>query len=130
MPNGGWGSTRPELDTVSWHSSAAGDRVYTPSYERLTGWHTVEITTLDGESVYYLDGERIDSVDEAHSVRGAVDVDFSAWLIDLGFTGQRTWGVQVNWFYYQAGKALSPSDVDEAVDGYYANGTNYTDSLN
>jgi hypothetical protein len=129
MPNGGWGSARPELDTTSWHSSKAGDRVYRPTYQRLHGWHTVMITELNGETAYYLDGKKLFSNGPAYSLHGPVDVAFSTWLIDLPFAGPRTWNMQVNWFYYQAGKALSLSDVNKAVNRYYANGTHYIDTL-
>jgi hypothetical protein len=37
--------------------------------------------------------------------------------------------MQVNWFYYQAGKALSFQDVDKAVNAYYAAGTHYVNTL-
>ena len=52
-------------------------------------------------------------------------IHFSAWLIDLPFTGQRTWNMQVNWVYYQAGQAMTAADVQQAVDGLYATGINY-----
>jgi len=129
MPNGGWGSVRPELDTTSWHSSQQGDRVYHPTYQRLHGWHTVMITALKGRTTYYLDGTEIFTNGAAYSLHGPVDVAFSTWLIDLPFTGKRTWNMQVNWFYYQAGKALSFQDVDKAVNAYYAAGTHYVNTL-
>lgn len=129
MPNGGWGSSRPELDTTSWHSSKDGDRVYHPTYTRLHGWHTVMFTSVAGKTVYYIDGQEVFSNDAAYSLHGPVDVAFSTWLIDLPFAGQRTWNMQINWFYYQAGKALTLSQVDKAVDGYYAQHTPYVNTL-
>lgn len=129
MPNGGWGSSRPELDTTSWHSAKQGDRVYHPSYNRLHGWHTVMVTSLHGKTTYYIDGEELFHNDAAYSLHAPVDVAFSVWLIDLPFTGKRTWNMQVNWFFYQAGKILTDSQVSRAVDGYYANSTNYVNTL-
>jgi hypothetical protein len=87
------------------------------------------ITTLKGRTTYYLDGTEIFTNGAANSLHGPVGVNFSAWAIDLPFTGARTWNMQVNWFYYQAGKALTSKDVDKAVDAYYAGGTNYVDTL-
>lgn len=129
MPNGGWGSTRPELDSTSWHSSKPGDRVYHPRYANLHGWHTITITALQGRTTYALDGTTLFTNDAAHSVRGPMDVEFSTWLIDLPFTGKRTWIMQVNWFYYQAGKALTLAQVQQAVNGYYKSATAYANTL-
>ncbi|MFD0327149.1 glycoside hydrolase family 16 protein [Streptacidiphilus monticola] len=129
MPNGGWGSIRPELDTTSWHSSKQGDRVYHPTYQRLHGWHTVMITVHDGRTDYLLDGKKLFSNDASYSLHGPVDVAFSTWLIDLPFAGKRTWNMQVNWFYYQAGKVLTLSQVNKAVKGYYVHGQTYVNTL-
>ncbi|WP_370098330.1 glycoside hydrolase family 16 protein [Streptacidiphilus sp. MAP12-20] len=129
MPDGGWGSTRPELDTTSWHSSRDRDRVYHPQYTRLHGWHTLTITALHGQTTYALDGTKLFTNDAAHSPRGPMNVEFSTWLIDLPFTGARTWNMQINWFYYQAGKIQTLNQIQKTVDHYYANGTNYLNTL-
>jgi hypothetical protein len=129
LPNGGWGDPRSVLDTVSWHSTAQGDRVYHPQYTRLHGWHLLTITAQDGRTTYALDGNTIFSNDAAHSPRGPMDVEFSTWLIDLPFTGDRTWNMQVNWFYYQAGKAQTLQQVQTAVSHYYTSGTYYLNTL-
>ena len=129
LPNGGWGSKLPELDTTSWHTSKQGDRVYHPTYGRLHGWHTVMVTSHSGKVSYYLDGAKVFSSSAPYALHGPVGVAFSTWMIDLPFTGQRTWNMQVNWFYYQAGKVLAPSAVDRAVKSYYGNSTHFVDSL-
>jgi len=129
MPNGGWGSARPELDTTSWHSSRAGDRVYSPLYSRIHGWHTLMITSLHGETTYWLDDHQLFTNGATYSPRQPVDVAFSTWLIDLPFAGQRDWNMQVNWFYYHAGQVQSLHEVQQAVQGYYAKGSNYVNTL-
>ncbi|MFI6687939.1 hypothetical protein [Streptomyces sp. NPDC050485] len=65
-----------------------------------------------------------------HFPREHTGIHFSAWLVDLGFKGSpRTWDMKVNWLYYQAGQAVSMPDVQKAVDGYYAGGTPYINTL-
>jgi hypothetical protein len=129
LPNGGWGSKRPELDTTSWRTSKQGDRVYHPSYARLHGWHTVMVTSQSGKVSYYLDGAKVFSSSAPYALHGPVGVAFSTWMIDLPFAGQRTWNMQVNWFYYQAGKVQAPGAADQAVKGYYADSTHFVDTL-
>jgi len=129
QPNGGWGSPLPELDTTSWRSSTPGDRVYHALHQHLHGWHTLRIVVQHGTAAYYLDDTELFTSASPYALHGPVDVAFSTWLIDLPFTGQRTWNVQVNWFYFQAGKAVSRSGVEQAVDGYYAGSTHYVNSL-
>lgn len=129
LPNGGWGSPVPELDAVSWHSAKMGDRVYRGWKTRLHGWHTLVFTTLHGKTTYSVDGQAIFSNGAAFSPRSPMNVNFSLWLIDLPFSGNRDWNMQVNWFYFQAGKAQSLSQVQKAVDGYYASGTDYANTL-
>jgi hypothetical protein len=67
--------------------------------------------------------------DAEHSPRGPMNVEFSSWLIDLPFSGARTWNMQVNWFYYQAGKILTLDQVKKAVDGYYKDSNHYVNTL-
>ncbi len=58
-----------------------------------------------------------------------MDVHFSSWFIDLPFKGRRTWDMRVNWLYYQADRTLTLTEVDKAVDGFYAVGTNHVNTV-
>ncbi len=58
-----------------------------------------------------------------------MDVEFSTWLVDLPFTGDRTWNMQVNWFYYQAGKVQTLHQIETAVSRYCTDGTYYLNTL-
>ncbi|MGW0467010.1 cellulose binding domain-containing protein [Streptomyces sp. NPDC003027] len=130
MPNGGWGAVGPRLDTTSWRSSTQGDRV-TRSLENksLKGWHTMMISAVDGKVVYSMDGRELFSHGSEHFPREHMSIHFSAWLVDLPFKGDRTWDMRVDWTYYQAGQKVSLEDVEKAVDGFHADGTNYVNTL-
>jgi Cellulose binding domain len=130
LPNGGWGAPGPELDTTSWHSAEAGDRVtHALKGTPLQGWHIVTMTAVNGVATYSLDGHALFSSTHGYFPRERMDIDFSAWLIDLPFTGERTWDMRVNWVYSQAGRAVSLTNVEKAVGRYYAAGTNYVDTM-
>ncbi|MEV4555383.1 glycoside hydrolase family 16 protein [Kitasatospora sp. NPDC049285] len=130
-PNGGWGTPGPQLDTTSWFKADPADRVTHPLKQRLEGWHLMMITAQDGKVTYTLDGKELSTSTGKYTLREKVDVHFSNWFIDLpsSISGQRTWNLKVNWFYYKADEALSQADVQKTVDGFYSAGTNYVNTV-
>ena len=129
MPNGGWGAPGPAFDTTSWYSAVTDDRVTRRSHQSLQGWHTMMITAEDGVVTYSMDGKTLFSSTGKYIPRESMDVDFSDWFIDLPFVGQRTWDMQVNWFYYKADQAVSLKNVQKAVAGFYQAGTHYINTV-
>ncbi|MFD7260262.1 cellulose binding domain-containing protein [Streptomyces sp. NPDC059874] len=128
-PNGGWGAPGPRLDTTSWLDAKKGDRVTKAHKQSVQGWHTVVITAMDNKVTYNLDGRVIFTSDKKYFPREPMGIHFSNWFIDLPLKGARTWDMRVNWAYFQADKAVSPADVQKAVDGFYANGINYVNTM-
>jgi hypothetical protein len=129
LPNGGWGAFGPRLDTTSWHDSATNDRVTKAHITKLGGWHTMVITVHDGKTAYSIDGQELFSNGSEHSPREPMTVNFSTWFIDLPFKGSRSWDMQVDWVYYQAGQDVSGKDAQKAVAGLTADGSHYVNTL-
>ncbi|MEU5389540.1 glycoside hydrolase family 16 protein [Kitasatospora cineracea] len=131
MPNGGWGSVGPQLDTTSWFKSDPPDRVTHALKKNLGGWHLMMITAMDGKVTYSLDGKDLFTSTGKYVPREKMDIHFSNWFIDLmpSIAGQRSWDMKVNWFYYKADQAVSQADVQKTVDGFYAAGTGYVNTL-
>ncbi|WP_158780967.1 glycoside hydrolase family 16 protein [Streptomyces sp. NRRL S-237] len=130
LPNGGWGSVGPQLDTVSWYRADPPDRVSHTSKQRLDGWHIMMITAVDGKATYSLDGKELFTSSGKYAPREKMDIHFSNWFIDLPFTGgPRAWDMKVNWFYYKAGEAVSLTEVQKTVDGFYTAGANYINTV-
>ncbi|WP_327008633.1 hypothetical protein OHA72_16105 [Dactylosporangium sp. NBC_01737] len=124
QPNGGWGAPGPKLDTTSWRSSKDGDRVTRATNKTLAGWHVLMLTAVNGVVTYSIDGNKVFTSDGAAYPRERMGIQFSAWFIDLPMTGDRTWNMRVNWVY-QAEQAMSLTDVQNAVNGFYASGINH-----
>lgn len=124
QPNGGWGARGPKLDVTSWRSAKQGDRATRAVAGNLQGWHIVMITVADKVVTYSIDGRKVFSSDGKSYPRELMRIQFSTWLVDLPFTGKRTWDMRVNWIYAKAGQAMSLTDVKHAVDGLYAGGVN------
>jgi Cellulose binding domain len=129
LPNGGWGAPGPTLYTTTWYSADAMDRVTHNVISSLQGWHTLEMTVEGGTVTYYVDGQEYFSSSGKYYPREAMTIDFNEWFIDLPFTGSRTWDEKVNWVYYNNAGALTPAQVDSAVNGYYSAGTHFTDTV-
>ncbi|MCP3754177.1 glycoside hydrolase family 16 protein [Streptomyces sp. TBY4] len=131
LPNGGWGSPGPQLDTVSWFKADPPDRVNSAlKKQRLEGWHIMMITFVDGKATYSLDGKDLFTSTGKYVPREKMDMHFSNWFIDLPFTGgARTWDMKVNWFYHKAGEAVSQADVLKTVEGFYGAGTHHINTV-
>ncbi|MFB7254477.1 glycoside hydrolase family 16 protein [Streptomyces nojiriensis] len=130
LPNGGWGSVGSQLDNVSWYQADPPDRVSHTLKRHLDGWHIMMITAVNGKVTYSLDGKELFTSSGKYVPREKMDIHFSNWFIDLPFTGgPRTWDMKVNWFYYKAGEAVSQSEVQKTVDGFYSSGTNYINTV-
>ncbi|MEV0260549.1 cellulose binding domain-containing protein [Streptomyces sp. NPDC050617] len=131
MPHGGWGAPGPRIDTTSWISGSGKpqDRTTKTQIKDLTGWHTMMVTAMDGKVTYSVDGQKLFTHKGKFFPRERMNVHFNAWFIDLPFKGPRTWDMRVNWLYYQADRTLSLPEVDKAVDGFYAAGTNHVNTV-
>ncbi len=125
QPNGGWGAPGPKLDTTSWRSAVRGDRDTRALQGSLAGWHIVMLTAVGATVTYSIDGRPVFHSAAASFPREAMKLHFSTWLIDLPFTGARTWSMRVNWVYAQAGQAISAAQVRSAVQRLYATGVNH-----
>ncbi|MFF1836482.1 cellulose binding domain-containing protein [Streptomyces sp. NPDC058231] len=129
MPNGGWGAPGPRLDTTSWYSADAGDRVTHKLVSSLQGWHTVVITAVHGAATYSVDGHKLFSSGGKYFPHQNMSINFNTWFVDLPFTGPRAWDMRVNWFYYKADKAQSLADVQKAVNDVHDSGTHYVNTV-
>jgi hypothetical protein len=143
QPNGGWGAPGPRLDTTTWYSafncgtSTTSESVYgcdrTTKVNKisLAGWHTLVITAAKGVVTYSMDGQVLYTSSGKYYPREPMSANFNTWFVDLKtpISGKRQWDMQVNWFYYNSTQAMSPSQVEKTVNGLYASGTNYVNTI-
>ncbi|MFJ5034557.1 cellulose binding domain-containing protein [Streptomyces sp. NPDC088560] len=129
LPNGGWGGPANSMYTTTWYSADAMDRVTTDTIGSLQGWHTLVATVAAGTVTYYIDGKQAFSSTGKYYPRQPMTIDFNEWFIDLPFTGARSWDEKVNWVYFAKGVAQTPATVEGTVNGYYAAGTHFTDTV-
>ncbi|MEC4570300.1 glycoside hydrolase family 16 protein [Streptomyces virginiae] len=130
LPNGGWGTAGPRLDTVSWYKADPPDRVSHTLKQRAGGWHVLMVTAMNGTVTYSLDGKELFTSSGKYVPREKMDIHFSNWFIDTPATGgPRTWDMKVNWVYYKADEVVSQADVQKTVDGFYSAGTDYVNTV-
>lgn len=142
-PNGGWGAPGPRLDTTTWYSvyncanvttavSVVGcDRATQKNMINLSGWHTLVITAVGGVVTYSMDGKVLFTTSGKYFPRESMSADFNTWFVDLeqSIGGKRKWDMQVNWFYYDSAQAMSLPQVQQTVNGLYASGDNFVDTV-
>ncbi|WP_194891271.1 cellulose binding domain-containing protein [Catenulispora pinisilvae] len=125
----GWGDVKgPILDTTSWFDDQTKDRATSRTTIDLNGWHTLILTAADGKVTYSVDGKPLYTSSGKYVPRTPMSVNFNAWFGDLFASGQRAWDMQVNWFF-ASDKALSPADVDASVNGLYAQGSLFVNTM-
>ncbi|WP_225835999.1 cellulose binding domain-containing protein [Streptomyces sp. NK08204] len=129
MPNGGWGSVGPKLDTTTWRNARAGDRVTSTTRRSLDGWHTMVIVVQEDSVTYSVDGKTLYRSGAQYAPRADMTAVFNTWFVDLPFAGDRAWDMKVDWFYYQSGKALSAKEAEQAAKGFRGGGVSYFDTM-
>ncbi|WP_405436548.1 hypothetical protein OG373_06285 [Streptomyces avidinii] len=142
LPNGGWkipnssDATGPAHFTTSWYRVAPESGAYPDDMDSrgekrsLKGWHTLAMTVVDGKSEYYVDGNKFFTAAAKYNPREPMTLNFNIWFMnDLPGVGQsRSWDQKVNWVYYNSA-AQTPEAINAAVDGYYAAGTHFVDTV-
>ncbi|MFE0462429.1 FG-GAP-like repeat-containing protein, partial [Kitasatospora sp. NPDC058965] len=131
LPHGGWGAPGASLYTTAWYSPADETTFNNNNaVHSLQGWHTLQMTAVNGAVTFYLDGAPYFTPAAKYDPREAMTLDFNEWFKDLAATGPaRSWDEQVNWVYYTNSGALTPDQVSAAVNGYYAAGTHFVDTV-
>lgn len=143
QPNGGWGAPGPRLNTTTWYSAFncgthttstavyGCDRISQVNKFSVAGWHTLVITAAKGVVTYSMDGKVLFTTSGRYYPHEPMSANFNTWFVDLKtpISGKRQWDMQVNWFYYNSTKALSPAEVEKTVGGLYASGTNYVNTI-
>jgi hypothetical protein len=130
QPAGSADDTRTQLDLTSWRSgSQSVDNVLAAEYD---GWHTIVITVGSGTVTYYVDGASVFTSSGAYYPREKMLLAFNEWFNDgeFGPSGAaRTYTQQVDWTYSVAGLALSPTQVQQQVDGERSAGRTFVDNV-
>ncbi|MFC5722342.1 family 16 glycosylhydrolase [Streptomyces gamaensis] len=137
LPNGGWGAPGPSLYTTAWYSVTPEDKLTynkNDAVNSLRGWHTLAMTAKDGTVTFSVDGQEYHrlsgSAASKYYPRENMTLNFNEWFTELTATGPaRSWDMKANWVYYNNSAALTPAQIDAAVDGYYASGTHFVDTV-
>ncbi|MFD6186914.1 FG-GAP-like repeat-containing protein [Streptomyces goshikiensis] len=144
LPNRGWGASGPSLYATSWNRvgeeklKKPKDNDFYNAVRSFKGWHTLQITAESSTVVYYVDGVRFHSIEGSppgepskYAPGEPMTINFNQWFYDLtlGARAPGSWDQKVNWVYYNGSGALSPDQVNAAVDGYYTTGTHFIDTV-
>lgn len=136
LPNGGWGGSDLTLHNTTWETFRLEPwlQVSASSSVRgsLEGWHTLVVQTMRPEVRYFLDGKLIATHGEPYFPEARMSINFNLWFIRDGLidsTEQRIYQEDVDWVFHEAGRVLSPAEVEVRVKELRTAGVSFRDTV-
>ncbi len=137
LPNGGWGIDGPTLYATTWETFSPEpnwkkDNVFQTTNRNMGGWHTLVTQVMDQKVRYFLNGNLFAEHGGNYYPEDTMSINFNLWFIRDGMTkepGRREYQEDIDWVFFQAGAALTPEQVDEAVAGYRKDSIGFHDTV-
>jgi hypothetical protein len=137
LPNGGWGIDGPTLYATTWETFSPEpnwkkDNVFQTTNRNMGGWHTLVTQVMDQKVRYFLNGNLFAEHGGNYYPEDTMSINFNLWFIRDGMTkepGRRQYQEDIDWVFFQAGAALTPEQVDEAVAGYRKDSIGFHDTV-
>jgi hypothetical protein len=123
LPNGGWGIDGPTLYATTWETFSPEpnwkkDNVFKTTGGSQAGWHTLVTQVLDQKVKYFVDGQLFAEHGGNYYPEDAMSINFNLWFIRDGMIQareRRQYQEDIDWVFFQAGRALPPEQVEAAV---------------
>lgn len=137
LPNGGWGIGGPTLYTTTWETFSPEpnwkkDNVFYHAQGSQAGWHTL-VTQVSGDKVkYFLDGKLLAEHGGNYYPESLMSINFNLWFINDGMIkgGRvRQYHEDIDWVFFEAGKALTPAEVEAKVVSLRSRSVRFRDTV-
>ena len=123
LPNGGWGVDGPTLDATTWETFSPEpnwkkDNVFKMANGSQAGWHTLVTQVFDQKVKYFVDGKLFAEHGDNYYPEDTMSINFNLWFIRDGMAQakeRRQYQVDIDWVYFEAGRALTPEQIETAV---------------
>lgn len=123
LPNGGWGIDGPTLYATTWETFSPEpnwkkDNVFKMANGSQAGWHTLVTQVSDQKVKYFVDGKLFAEHGENYYPEDTMSINFNLWFIRDGMVQakeRRQYQEDIDWVYFQAGRALTPEQIEAAV---------------
>ncbi|MCA1579355.1 MAG: glycoside hydrolase family 16 protein [Acidobacteria bacterium] len=137
LANGGWGIDGPTLYATTWETFSPEpnwkkDNIFQTTNGNQGGWHTLVTQVLDQKVRYFLDGKLFAEHGGNYYPEDTMSINFNLWFIRDGMTkepGRRQYQEDIDWVFFQAGAALTPEQVNEAVAAFRKDSIGFRDTV-
>jgi hypothetical protein len=123
LPNGGWGVSGATLYATTWETFSPEpnwkkDNIFDTWSGSQAGWHTLITQIADGKVRYFVDGKRLAEHGDRFYPESFMSINFNLWFIKDGMikaSEARKYNEDIDWLFFQANRALAPSEVEAKV---------------
>ena len=136
LANGGWGEPENALFATTWETFKLNpfvkDNEYTTRPGSFAGWHTLVLQVSDKRVRYFIDGEQFAEHSEHVYPEEPMSINFNLWFTAEGLidsSEKRVYQQDVDWVYHNAGKVLTPEDVESAISSLRKEQVAFTDTV-
>ena len=137
LPNGGWGIDGPTLYATTWETFSPEpnwkkDNVFKTINGEQGGWHTLVTQVVGGKVTYFLDGKLFAEHGGNYYPEDTMSINFNLWYIRDGMVKsnkRRVYQEDIDWVFFQAGAALTPRQVEDAVADLRRQSINFRDTV-
>jgi hypothetical protein len=137
LPNGGWGKKDPGVYQTSWHTFSPEPNWKQVNVSNFTqgshdGWHILVTQVSNGQVQYFLDGVSLATHTGDYYPRSIMSINFNLWFIKGGAIDSpvvRTYGEDIDWVFFIAGKAITPAEVESRVASLRRRNLLFVDSV-
>jgi hypothetical protein len=124
LPNGGWGIDGPTLYATTWETFSPEpnwkkDNVFKTANGSQAGWHLLVTQVMDQKVRYFVDGKLFAEHGDAYYPEDTMSINFNLWFIRDGLiksTEMRRYHEDIDWVFFQNAVALTPEQVETAVN--------------
>jgi hypothetical protein len=137
LPNGGWGIDGPTLYSTTWETFSPEpnwkkDNVFKTVNGSQAGWHVLVTQVLDQKVRYFVDGKFFSEHSGEYYPEDTMSINFNLWFIRDGMTKStemRRYHEDIDWVFFQKDAALTPEQVEAAVNGFRRKSTAFRDTV-
>ncbi|MFB9904045.1 glycoside hydrolase family 16 protein [Allokutzneria oryzae] len=136
LPNGGWGTTGPNMFCTSYETYQADPWWVDSESEHeatgLDGWHVLTLQVMNGTMRYFVDDRLVVEHGGRLYPETPQMINFSQWFIGGGLVGGSTtrgYEMDVDWVYYADDERLSPTQVRDRVVAQRNSGQSFVDTV-
>lgn len=137
LPNGGWGDPKTRLYGITWQTVRldpweAHNQAH-QEFRSMAGWHTLMLQVKDGKTHHWIDGQPVAEHGGRNYPVVPMSINFNLWFSSGGLLPvskiPRIYEQDIDWVLHVKDQLLTPTQVDQLVDGLRGGGQTAIDTV-